>query len=68
MRSTPTSIFRKGTSNVHDKPEYGWTVKDHGQRTQDIILPENFAKRMERRRVKYNAKMSDLIFPNEREA
>ena len=56
--------FRKGTINVHDKPEYNWTVKDHEQRSQDIILPEKFVKRMERRRVRYGAKMSDLIFPN----
>lgn len=55
--------FKKGVINVHDKPEYGWTVKDHEQRSQDIILPRKFLKRMERRRVRYEAKMSDLIFP-----
>jgi integrase len=57
--------FKKGTINVHDKPEYGWSVKDHEQRAQDIILPGKFIKRMERRRVRYGAKMSDLIFPTE---
>jgi len=56
--------FKAGTINTHDKPEYNWTVKDHEQRTQDIILPDKFVKRMEARRIRYNAKMSDLIFPN----
>lgn len=55
--------FKKGTVNVHDKPEYEWSVKDHEQRSQDIILPRKFLKRMERRRVRYAAKMTDLIFP-----
>ena len=57
--------FRKRTINVHDKPEFGWTVKDHEQRMQDIILPERFVKRMEKRQARYNAKSSDLIFPTE---
>jgi site-specific recombinase XerD len=57
--------FRAGTINVHDKPEFGWTVKDHEQRAQDIILPEKFIKRMERRRTRYNARINDLIFPNQ---
>ena len=55
--------FKKGTINVHDKPDFGWTVKDHEQRSQDIILPEKFVKRMKERRVRYGAKMSELIFP-----
>lgn len=56
--------FKAGTVNTNDKPEFNWTVKDHEQRTQDIILPGKFIKRMEQRRAKYTAKMSDLIFPN----
>jgi integrase len=57
--------FRKGTINVHDKPEFGWTVKDHEQRTQDIVLPEKFVKRMEKRQARYHATSPDLIFPAE---
>jgi integrase len=57
--------FVKGTINVHDKPEFGWTVKDHEQRPKDIILPEKFVKRMKKREARYNAKPDDLIFPAE---
>lgn len=56
--------FQNGTINVHDKPEYNWTVKDHEQRSQDIILPDKFVKRMQARRDRYKAKASDLIFPS----
>jgi integrase len=56
--------FRKGTINVHDKPEFGWTVKDHEQRPQDIVLPDKFIDRMNKRRTRYQSKSSDLIFPN----
>jgi integrase len=57
--------FRKETINVHDKPEFNWTVKDHEQRSQDIVLPAKFVKRMEKRQDRYHAKSSDLIFPAE---
>jgi integrase/recombinase XerD len=56
--------FQAGTINAHDKPEFGWTVKDHEQRTQDIILPGKFVKRMAQRRARYQATMADLIFPS----
>lgn len=55
--------FRKGTVNVHDKPEFGWTVKDHEQRPHDIVLPQKFVKRMEKRQARYHGKSDDLIFP-----
>jgi hypothetical protein len=54
--------FKKGTINVPDKPDFGWTVKDHEQRSQDIILPGKFVKRMEERKARYGAKMPELIF------
>jgi integrase len=56
--------FRQGTINVHDKPEYDWTVKDREQRMQDIILPGKFVKRMKSRQERKGAKTTDLIFPN----
>ena len=49
----PDIDLKKVTINVHDKPDFGWTVKDHEQRSQDIVLPEKFVKRMEGRRARY---------------
>jgi hypothetical protein len=59
----PDIDFKRVTINVHDKPDFGWTVKDHEQRSQDIVLPEKFVKRMEGREGSIRAKMSELIFP-----
>ena len=42
--------FQRGTVNVTEKPEYGWTIKDHEPRAQDIPLPADFVKRMMARR------------------
>jgi integrase len=54
--------FKRETINVHDKPEYAWTVKDREQRPIDIPLPPDFVKRMKARRDRN--KGCDLIFPN----
>jgi site-specific recombinase XerD len=42
--------FQRGTINVTEKPDYGWTIKDHEPRAQDIPLPADFVKRMMARR------------------
>jgi len=54
--------FRNGTINVHDKPEYGFQVKDHEQRPIDIPLSDGFLKRMKARRERH---ATELIFFNQ---
>jgi len=54
--------WHKKTINVHDKPEYGWTVKDHEQRPIDILLPVDFVERIKTRRERNSG--CELIFPN----
>jgi site-specific recombinase XerD len=56
--------FHRGAINVHDKPEFKWSVKDHEQRAQDIVLQSRFIKRMKARRERHNASGADLVFPN----
>jgi integrase len=56
--------FRNASINVHDKPEYKWIVKDHEQRSQDIVLPDKFIKRMKQRQARHKKSADDLIFPN----
>jgi integrase len=56
--------FKSRSINVHDKPEYNWTVKDHEERPQDIVLPGEFMERMKARKDRYQAKNTDLIFTN----
>lgn len=53
--------WKKGTINVHDKPEYGWTVKDREQRPVDIPLDAEFLKRLKARRERRPT--CELIFP-----
>src|ERR1700682_649375 len=54
--------FKAGTINVHEKPEYGWSTKNHAQRAQDIVLSKAFLKRMKARRDRNGS--SKLIFPS----
>jgi len=55
--------FHDGSINAHDKPEFDWSVKDHEQRSQDIVLRSKFLKRMRARRTRHKA-ADGLIFPN----
>jgi integrase len=56
--------FRKGSINVYPKPEYKWSPKDNESREQDIDLSPSFLKKMKARKERFNAKNTDLIFPN----
>lgn len=56
--------WTKGSINVYPKPEYNWTPKDNESREQDIDLSPKFLTRMQKRMKRYNAKSTDLIFPN----
>jgi integrase len=56
--------FKKGSINVYAKPEYNWTPKDNESRSQDIVLSASFIAKMKARKERYNAKNTDLIFPN----
>jgi integrase len=56
--------FKKGSINVYPKSEYGWSPKDNESRKQDIDLSPSFLKKMKARKERYNAKNTDLIFPN----
>ena len=56
--------FHNGAINVHDKPEFKWSVKDHEQRAQDIVLQSRFIRRMKARRERHEASGADLVFPN----
>jgi integrase/recombinase XerD len=56
--------FYKGSINVHDKPEFKWSVKDHEQRSQDIVLSSRFIKRMQERRERHKASSDSLVFSN----
>ena len=55
--------FKRGTINVHPKPEYDWTPKNNKSREQDIDLTSRFLTRMKARMKRYGAKPSDLTFP-----
>jgi len=55
--------WKRGTINVHDKPEFGFKVKDHEQRPIDIPLPDKFLVRMKARRERYPK--NELIFPSQ---
>lgn len=55
--------WKRGTINVHDKPEWGFKVKDREQRPIDIPLPDKFIERMKARRERYPK--NELIFANE---
>lgn len=55
--------WKRGTINVHDKPEFCFKVKDHEQRPIDIPLPDKFIQRLKARRERYPK--SELIFSNE---
>jgi integrase len=54
--------FKRGTINVSNKPELGFTIKNRKQRKSDITLPSEFVKLMRERQGKQNAET--LIFPN----
>ena len=54
--------WKKGSVNVHDKPEYAWKVKDREQRPQDIPLDPEFLKRLKARREAQAP--CELIFPS----
>lgn len=56
--------FKKGSINVYPKPEYKWSPKDNESREQDIDLSPSFLKKMKARKERYDAKNTDLIFPN----
>jgi len=56
--------FRKGSINVYPKPEYNWTPKNGKSRSEDIDLGDDFLAKMKARKERYNAKNTDLIFPN----
>jgi integrase len=55
--------FVRGTINVHAKPEFNWSPKDHEARTQDIVLTDAFLNRMKSRMERHGEKSDDLIFP-----
>jgi len=55
--------WKRGTINVHDKPEWAFRIKDHEQRPIDIPLPDKFIQRMKARRERYPK--NELIFTNE---
>jgi len=56
--------FKKGFINVYPKPEFNWSPKNNKSREQDIDLSPSFIKKMKSRKERYNAKNTDLIFPN----
>jgi integrase len=64
--------FRNGTVNVTAKPrgsfpghpELTWTPKNNSAREKDIVIDEALLKRLEKRKARYEAKSSSLIFPN----
>jgi integrase len=64
--------FENGTVNVTSKrrgtfpghPELTWTPKNSSAREKDIVIDEALLKRLEKRKARYEAKSSSLIFPN----
>jgi len=64
--------FKNGTVNVTAKPrgtfpgqsELTWTPKNSSAREKDIVIDEALLKRLEKRKTRYEAKSSSLIFPN----
>jgi integrase len=54
--------FQKGTINISNKPELGFTIKNRKQRKSDITLPVDFLKRLRERRERNPE--GNLIFPN----
>jgi integrase len=64
--------FKNGTVNVTAKPrgsfpghpELTWTPKNNSAREKDIVIDEALLKRLEKRKARYEAKSSSLIFPN----
>jgi len=56
--------FKKGSINVYPKPEFNWSPKNNKSREQDIDLSPSFIRKMKARKDRYNAKNTDLIFPN----
>ena len=64
--------FKNGTVNVTAKPrgsfpghpELSWTPKNNSAREKDIVIDEALLKRLEKRKTRYDAKSSNLIFPN----
>ena len=64
--------FRNGTVNVTAKPrgtfpgqpELSWTPKNNSAREKDIVIDDALLKRLGKRKARYEAKSSGLIFPN----
>jgi integrase/recombinase XerD len=64
--------FKNGTVNVTAKPrgtfpsqpELSWTPKNNSAREKDIVIDDSLLKRLEKRKARYDAKSSSLIFPN----
>jgi integrase len=57
--------FERGTVNVSNKPELGFTIKNKKQRKSDITLPTSFLERLRDRRDRNGVNSNDaLIFPN----
>jgi integrase len=54
--------FKRGSINVHDKPQYAFRVKDKEERPLDVPLPGKFLARMQARRERYSKQ--ELIFSN----
>lgn len=64
--------FKNGTVNVTAKPrgsfpghpELTWTPKNNSAREKDIVIDDGLLKRLGKRKARYEAKSSGLIFPN----
>jgi len=64
--------FENGTVNVTSKPrgtfpghpELSWTPKNNSAREKDIVIDEALLKRLTKRKARYEAKSSSLIFSN----
>jgi integrase len=56
--------FDGKTINVSYKPEFRWTPKNGKPREESVPLPDRFVIRMQKRRKRYKATGTDLIFPN----
>ncbi len=64
--------FENGTVNVTAKPrgsfpghpEITWVPKNSSAREKDIVIDDALLKRMAKRKERYGAKSSSLVFPN----
>ena len=63
-RNSTVNVTVKPKGTFPGRPEIEWTPKNSSAREKDIVVDDALLKRLKARKERYNAKLTDLIFPS----